>query len=81
MRGLFEENPLMKNCGITLERGRNYTWGRQIFVNFQVLDKLRVERERGITVKAQTASIIYKDESSNIEYLLNLIDTPVSIYT
>ncbi|XP_043268719.1 translation factor GUF1 homolog, mitochondrial isoform X2 [Venturia canescens] len=40
----------------------------------QVLDKLQVEKERGITVKAQTASLkyIYKDT----EYLLNLIDTP-----
>ncbi|KAJ3147739.1 Translation factor guf1 mitochondrial [Geranomyces variabilis] len=43
-------------------------------VNKQVLDKLKVERERGITVKAQTASMIY---SHNGEYyLLNLIDTP-----
>ena len=23
MRGLYEENPLMKNCGITLKRGKN----------------------------------------------------------
>ena len=51
-----------------------------ISINFclflqQVLDKLRVERERGITVKAQTASVIYKDKETNIEYLLNLIDT------
>ena len=40
----------------------------------QVLDKLQVEKERGITVKAQTASLkyIYK----GVEYLLNLIDTP-----
>ncbi|CAG8581664.1 1055_t:CDS:10, partial [Ambispora leptoticha] len=40
----------------------------------QVLDKLTVERERGITVKAQTCSMFYryKDE----DYLLNLIDTP-----
>lgn len=30
--------------------------------NKQVLDKLQVERERGITVKAQTASIIYNYE-------------------
>lgn len=36
----------------------------------QVLDKLQVEKERGITVKAQTCSMIYKD------YLINLIDTP-----
>ncbi|VDL77070.1 unnamed protein product [Nippostrongylus brasiliensis] len=38
--------------------------------NSQLLDRLPVERERGITVKAQTAALPYKD------YLLNLIDTP-----
>ncbi|KAJ3006214.1 Translation factor guf1 mitochondrial [Thoreauomyces humboldtii] len=43
-------------------------------VNKQVLDKLKVERERGITVKAQTASMIYRHEGQ--DYLLNLIDTP-----
>uniref|UniRef100_A0A8C0BB39 GUF1 homolog, GTPase n=1 Tax=Buteo japonicus TaxID=224669 RepID=A0A8C0BB39_9AVES len=42
--------------------------------NKQVLDKLQVERERGITVKAQSASIFYNHEGVN--YLLNLIDTP-----
>lgn len=40
----------------------------------QVLDNLQVERERGITVKAQTASIFYKYQ--NELYLLNLVDTP-----
>lgn len=40
----------------------------------QFLDKLQVERERGITVKAQTASMIYEYDSN--PYLLNLIDTP-----
>uniref|UniRef100_W8BL04 Translation factor GUF1 homolog, mitochondrial n=2 Tax=Ceratitis capitata TaxID=7213 RepID=W8BL04_CERCA len=40
----------------------------------QILDSLQVERERGITVKAQTASIFYTYK--NDEYLLNLIDTP-----
>lgn len=40
----------------------------------QVLDSLQVERERGITVKAQTASIFYKYKKEL--YLLNLIDTP-----
>lgn len=40
----------------------------------QFLDKLQVERERGITVKAQTASMFYKH--NEIAYLLNLIDTP-----
>ncbi|MBD3231483.1 elongation factor 4 [Candidatus Dependentiae bacterium] len=42
--------------------------------NEQFLDKLRVEKERGITVKAQTASLFYKHEEE--VYLLNLIDTP-----
>ena len=40
----------------------------------QFLDKLQVEKERGITVKAQTASMFY--EYQGITYLLNLIDTP-----
>ncbi|KAI8982841.1 GTP-binding protein lepa [Trametes punicea] len=43
-------------------------------LNQQVLDKLKVERERGITVKAQTASMFH--DSSGMRYLLNLIDTP-----
>ena len=42
----------------------------------QVLDTLKVERERGITVKAQTASMIFHDERDGEDYLLNLIDTP-----
>ncbi|XP_031424678.1 translation factor Guf1, mitochondrial [Clupea harengus] len=42
--------------------------------NKQVLDKLQVERERGITVKAQTASLFYTYQDET--YLLNLIDTP-----
>lgn len=40
----------------------------------QFLDKLQVEKERGITVKAQTASMFY--EYNGTMYLLNLIDTP-----
>lgn len=40
----------------------------------QFLDKLQVEKERGITVKAQTASMFY--EHKGTMYLLNLIDTP-----
>jgi elongation factor 4 len=40
----------------------------------QFLDKLQVEKERGITVKAQTASMFY--EHNGTTYLLNLIDTP-----
>jgi translation elongation factor EF-4 len=42
--------------------------------NKQVLDKLEVERERGITVKAQTCSMIYNYKGE--DYLLNLVDTP-----
>uniref|UniRef100_A0A673LND8 GUF1 homolog, GTPase n=1 Tax=Sinocyclocheilus rhinocerous TaxID=307959 RepID=A0A673LND8_9TELE len=42
--------------------------------NKQVLDKLQVERERGSTVKAQTASLFYQHDGQT--YLLNLIDTP-----
>ncbi|XP_071453075.1 translation factor GUF1 homolog, mitochondrial [Hetaerina americana] len=46
----------------------------------QVLDKLQVEKERGITVKAQTASLNYyyagDGKVSEGKYLLNLIDTP-----
>ena len=38
--------------------------------NAQVLDKLEVERERGITIKAQTCTMFYQ------KYLLQLIDTP-----
>lgn len=42
--------------------------------NKQVLDKLDVERERGITVKAQTCSMIYNHHGE--DYLLHLVDTP-----
>eukprot|EP00122_Pirum_gemmata_P007851 Pgem_evm1s7223 len=42
--------------------------------NKQVLDKLSVEKERGITVKAQTCSLFYNYNGE--EYLINLIDTP-----
>lgn len=44
--------------------------------NKQVLDKLDVERERGITVKAQTCSMFYNDPASGEDYLLHLVDTP-----
>jgi GTP-binding protein LepA len=41
----------------------------------QVLDSMDIEKERGITIKAQTASLMYKAKNGET-YNLNLIDTP-----
>lgn len=56
---------LIQRCGGLSERE----------MSTQVLDSMDIERERGITIKAQTAALHYKAKDGNI-YNLNLIDTP-----
>lgn len=41
----------------------------------QVLDSMELERERGITIKSQTATLRWQDDDGR-EWILNLIDTP-----
>jgi GTP-binding protein LepA len=56
---------LIHRCGGLAERE----------MSAQVLDSMDIERERGITIKAQTASLLYQAADGQA-YQLNLIDTP-----
>ena len=56
---------LIQRCGGLEERN----------MEAQVLDSMDIEKERGITIKAQTAALQYKAKDGQI-YNLNLIDTP-----
>ncbi len=51
-----------------------YLRSQQLTTCRQVLDRLPVEQERGVTVRAHTASMIHTYKGKT--YLLNLIDTP-----
>lgn len=51
------------------------TLGPSVDRNPTYLDKLQVEKQRGITVKAQAATMVYNYKGE--QYMLNLIDTPV----
>ncbi|MCT9809422.1 translation elongation factor 4 [Acidovorax sp. Be4] len=56
---------LIQRCGGLSERQ----------MESQVLDSMDIEKERGITIKAQTAALLYKAKDGQV-YNLNLIDTP-----
>ena len=56
---------LIQRCGGLAERD----------MEAQVLDSMDIEKERGITIKAQTAALHYKARDGQV-YNLNLIDTP-----
>ena len=57
---------LIQKCGGLTERE----------MTTQVLDSMDLEKERGITIKAQTVRLNYKSKKDDKKYVLNIIDTP-----
>lgn len=57
---------LIEHCGGLSEREMTQ----------QVLDSMEIEKERGITIKAQSVSLQYQYPKDNLTYNLNFIDTP-----
>ena len=57
---------LIQKCGGLTERE----------MTTQVLDSMDLEKERGITIKAQTVRLNYKSKKDDKNYVLNIIDTP-----
>ncbi|PID47048.1 MAG: elongation factor 4 [Proteobacteria bacterium] len=55
---------LIQECGAVADRE----------LSAQMMDTMDIEKERGITIKAQSVRLIYKKDDK--EYILNLIDTP-----
>ena len=55
---------IIETCGLLTERE----------MSDQVLDNMELEKERGITIKAQTVRLVYHSRSGE-EYIFHLIDT------